>query len=457
MRPRAHSSLAVLLLQSPDGLLFMPSDTATEDGLLKDVYEKRIAEGVSNKFALKEAFKPKDSPWNGGRGLKWEIHTERNNSPMAVAQDSAFPEGDSQGYIEGWITQKKLMARWRVTDEQLTDTESSEGAYRSSRTENMERIIDDISYREEFYMGTDGRGIFALINEASPSANDTLLLDSPGGIAGADFGNRFIKSKMYLGAVNPATGTLRAGITRVISCNDDGTSINASCAALTTWANNDYIVQAANPDVTDTIDTAYEHAPWGLPALIDDGTYRDNYFGVQRSRNSSHKSYVVPAVGPLSFDLLQRSSDVMNQKLDGECSAIWCHHSVRRLYILLTQADRRYAGADLRSPDGGTVAFTQKDLTMGQVKMRALKTAPLGQMYLVDEAGSDFVRYSSEKGKWVAGKGGEILVRAGTGRSARHAWEAWYFKRYQLFARNPGKSARLDGITGQTLVVVRNE
>lgn len=456
MRSLGLGAFTAILMQSPDGLLHS-SDTATEDGLLHDVYEKRIAEGVSNKFALKDTFKLKDSPWAGGRGLKWEIHTERNNSPMAVAQDGAFPEGDNQGYIEGFITQKKIMARWRTTDEQLTDTESSEGAYRSSRTENMERLIDDISYREEFYMGTDGRGIFALINEGAPSANDTLLVDSPGAIAGADFGNRFIKNKVYLAAVNPATGTLRAGITRVQACSDDGTNVTCSMAANTTWADNDFLVQAANPDVTDTPDTAYEHAPWGLPALIDDGTYRDNYFGVQRSRQGSHKSYVVPAVGPLSFDLLQRVSDVVNQKLDGEITAVWCHHSIRRLYILLTQADRRYIGADLKAPDGGTVAFQQKDLTMGQVKIKALKTAPLAQMYLVDEAGADFVRYTSEKGKWVAGKGGEILVRAGTGRGARHAWEAWYFKRYNLFARNPGKCARLDGITGQTLVVVRNE
>jgi len=450
-------AFTAVLMQSPGGLLHMPSDTATEDGLLKDIYEKRIAEGVSNKFPLKDNFKLKPSPWNGGRGLKWDIHVERNNSPMAVAQDGAFPEGDQQGYLEGFITQKKIMARWRTTDEQLTDTESSEGAYRSSRTENMERLIDDIAYREEFYMGTDGRGIFALIADADPDGDNTLELDSPGAIAGANFGNRFIKPKMYLAAVNPATGTLRAGITRVQAANDDGTDVTANMSGLTTWADNDYIVQAANPDVIETTDTAYEHAPWGLPALIDDGTYRDNYFGVQRSRTTSHKSYVVPAVGPLSFDLLQRVSDVVNQKLDGEISAIWCHHSIRRLYILLTQGDRRYTGADLRSPDGGTVAFQQKDLTMGQVKIKALKTAPLAQMYLIDEAGADFVRYSSEDGKWVAGKSGEILVRSGTGRAARHAWEAWYFKRYNLFARNPGKCARLDGITGQTLVVVRNE
>ena len=37
------------------------SDTATEDGLLKNTYEPVIAEGVLNKFSLKETFKPKPS------------------------------------------------------------------------------------------------------------------------------------------------------------------------------------------------------------------------------------------------------------------------------------------------------------------------------------------------------------------------------------------------------------
>jgi len=75
----------------------------------------------------------------------------------------------------------------------------------------------------------------------------------------------------------------------------------------------------------------------------------------------------------------------------------------------------------------------------------------------VDVPGGDFVRYTSEKGKWVSGTSGEILVRDGTGQNARHAWEAWYYRRYNLFCRNPGKCARLDGLTGVTFVVVRGE
>jgi hypothetical protein len=430
------------------------SNTAVEDGLLKTVYEDRIAEGVLNKFPLKDAFKVKDSPWNGGRGLEWSAHIERNQSPMAVGEDSALPVADNQKYVTGFITQRKIAARWRTTDEQLKDTQSREGAYRSTRTENMERLIDDIAYREEFYLGTDGRGVFALLD--SGSSGTTLELDAPGGVTGNDFGNRFIKKGMYLAAINPANGAIRANTPQVTAVNADGSNITVS--ADPSWTENDYIVQAANGSVTDVQDTAYEKAPWGLTALFDDGTYRANYYGVSRTTYPNYASYVSASTRALSFDLLQRVSDIVNQKLGGEISDIWCHHSVRRVYLTLTEADRRYADEPARmNPDGGTKAFKQGDVTMGSVAVKALRTAPFATMFLVDRAGCDCVRYTSDKGSWVAGTSGEILVRDGTGTNAKHAWEAWYVKRYNLFVRNPGKAARLDGLTGQTLVIVRGE
>jgi len=450
------------LTQSPDGLFFAGpgSDTATEDGLLKNTYEDVIAEGVLKKFQLRDAFKQKDSPWEGGRGKEWSAHVERNNSPMAVGSDSAIPVADNEKYIQGWITQKKMMARWRVTNEQLDDSQSKEGAYRSTRTENMERMIDNIAYREEFYLGSDGRGVFGIVD--ATSAGNLVELNSPGNVSSAGvaiasaFGNRFIKKGMTVAAVNPANGQLRPVVVKVTAVNSDGTDFTASAAP--GWTTGDYVVQAANINVTDVMDTAYEKAPWGLEALIDDGTYRNNFYGVDRSLWPNYASYVSANTGALSFDLLQRIADILNQRLDGLCTAIWSHHSVRRVYILLTQADRRYADeSSRRNPDGGTAAFQQDDLTMGSVAYKAIRTLGLRQMFLVDVPGAEFIRYTSEKGKWVSGSSGEILVRDGTGINARHAWEAWYFKRYNLFVRNPGKCARLDALTGMTFVAVRGE
>src|SRR3954468_4907343 len=459
---RRPGNVLVLLTQSPDGLLWAGpgSDAATEDGLLKTTYEDIIAEGVLKKFQLRDAFKQKDSPWDGGRGKEWSAHVERNNSPMAVGSDSAIPVADNQKYITGFITQKKIMARWRVTNEQLDDTQSREGSYRSSRTENMERLIDDIAYREEFYLGSDGRGVFGIVDATSSGA--TLELNSPGNVSSTGvaitsaFGNRFIKRGMALAAIVPSNGQIRANTPKVTAVNSDGTDV--TLAAAPGWTTGDYVVQAANNAVTDPLDTAYDKAPWGLTALIDDGTYRQNFFGVDRALYPNYSAYVSATTGSLSFDLLQRVSDIVNQRMDGEINAIWSHHSVRRVYILLTQADRRYADESSRkNPDGGTAAFQQGDLTMGSVAYKGIRTLPLRTMFLVDTTGGDFVRYTSGKGKWVSGPRGESLVRDGTGTSARHAWQAWYFKRYNLFCRNPGKCARLDGLTGMTFVVVRGE
>lgn len=446
-----------LAWRQPVGLLWDGSDTSVEDGLLRDLYDKVVAEGVLNAFPLKEEFKVKDSPWDGGRGMKWNAHVGRNTSPMATGQDGAFAVADHQKYSEGYITQRKIMARWRVTQEQLDDTQKSEGAYRSSRTENFNRMIDDIAYREEFYLSTDGRAIFARIDDSNPDGDNTLELDAPGGITGDDFGNRFIQPGMYIAAINPADGQMRSGITKVTACNDDGTDVTADMTGLTAWADDDYIVQAAHDTVTDVLDTAFDKAPWGLTALIDDGTYKQNYFGIDRGRFGNYKSYVSASTGALSFDLLQRIADILSQKLGGKVSAVWCHHSIRRLFLLLTQADRRYAdAASRRNPDGGSAAFQQDDITIGSVEIKAIRTLGLAQMFLVDKKGMDAVRYVSEKGKWVE-TGGGILQRDGTGKTARHAFEAWWYCRYQLFIRNPGKCARLDGITGQTFVAVRGE
>ena len=52
---------------------------------------------------------------------------------------------------------------------------------------------------------------------------------------------------------------------------------------------------------------------------------------------------------------------------------------------------------------------------------------------------------------------GSIWQLAGSGSSMRHAFEALWYAWKQRFAENPGFNARWDGVTGQTLVVVRAE
>jgi hypothetical protein len=134
-----------------------------------------------------------------------------------------------------------------------------------------------------------------------------------------------------------------------------------------------------------SLDSSYEHAWWGLMALVDDGTYRNNYFGVDRSTVPAYASYVTASTGALSTDLMQRVSDVLDQKLGGKVDIILCHHSTRRLVIQLTDADRRYSGANLMKPDAGTVAFQQGDIPFGSVPVRAIRDFPLDVMMFLDK------------------------------------------------------------------------
>ncbi len=431
------------------------ADSTTVYGLYKDVFEEGIAEGVNNSNPLKDLFKLEKVDYKGGKGHTFVAHVGRNASPMFVAEDGAFAGAGAQRHIQGTVDIRKMMARIRLTQEAMDDSTSSEAAWRSAKKDEMTRIIDDIAKREEFALSCDGKGVLGLLQGDPGTTAAAVEMDSPGNIAGASFGNRFVQKGMFLGAVNPADGSLRAGVVKVIDVNEDGTDFTPDAAINAAWADNDYIVQVANGSVTDILDTSYEKAFWGLPALIDDGTNRANYFGVQRSLAPSYKSYVVASFGALAIDAMQRTADVLYQKLGGEVNMILMHPSVRREFIKLTETNRRYgpAAGDSKQSDPGSVAFKQGDLTLGEVAIKAIRTLGLNQAYLIDTTRMGAKQYVAEAGRFVDDDG-SILVRDGVGDNARHAFEAWWFSRKQNFVANPAVCARLDGITGQTLVVV---
>lgn len=427
------------------------ADKQALDAIFKDVFEDGIAEGVNQANPLRDVLKTERVPFKGREIVKL-AHTGRNISPMFVGEDSAFADAGKQSYSRLFVDQRKLMSRIRMTWEVMTDSTSNEGAFISARKSEMEYLIDDMARRDEYAMTSDGRGVLALVDE-TPSGT-TLDVDAPGGITNDNFGNRFISPGMWVAAIDPATGNLRTTIHQVASVTTDGTGIVVDSATHTLWANNDYIVQAANSGVTDVSDTSYEHAWWGLMALVDDGTYRANYFGVSRTDVPAYSSYVTASTTALSVDVMQRVSDIIDQKLGGRINLILCHHSTRRLVVQLTDADRRYMGASLMKPDAGTVAFKQGDIPFGDVPVRAIRDFPLDVMMFLDTAKGGLKEYVSEPGKWVD-EDGAVLARVGSGSTGRDAFEGWYRMRKQYFLENPAYCARLDGITGQSLVVVR--
>jgi hypothetical protein len=427
------------------------ADKQALDAIFKEVFEEGVAEGVNNKNPLRDMIKTERVPFRG-REIVRLSHTSRNVSPMFVGEDSAFADAGNQGYSRMFVDQRKLMSRLRLTWEVMQDSTSNEGAFISARKSEMQYLIDDMARRDEYALNSEGRGVLAAMTGAATGA--VVPVKNPGGITNTNFGNRFISKGMWVGAVDPATGQLRTSIRKVVSVSNDGTSFTADAATFTGWATNDYIVQVANSAVTDVLDSSYEHAWWGVMALVDDGTYRASYFGLDRTQVPAYSSYVTASTGALSTDLIQRTSDIVDQKLNGKVSALLAHHSTRRLIIQLTDQDRRYMGASLLRPDPGTTAFKQGDIPFGDVPIRALRDFPLDVLMFLDLQNAGFREYVSEPGKWVD-EDGSVLWRVGTGTAGRDAFEAWYRMRKQYFLEYPAYCARLDGITGQSLVVQR--
>lgn len=431
------------------------ADTQAIDGILRDYYEDRITEGVPQRMKLKELWRYKKLPF-GGRERVWSAHVGRNASPMFVGEESAIADATSQQHIQMRAGQRKLMGRIRLSYEAMADSMRDEASFAEARKNETDGLIKDLARRIEHAMCSDGRGVLAHVNEADPTSNTTLILDNPGGITNSNFGNRFISVGMYVGLVNPATGALRASsVKQVTAVASSGANVTLS-AAPSNGADNDLVVQAANSSVTDVLDTSYEHAFWGLIAHVDDGTYRGNYFGADRTVYTNFASYVKASTGAFSVDLLQQVSDILDQKLDSKVEAMLAHHSTRRLYLNSLQADRRYTNQNLRTPDAGTVAFKQGDITMGEVPIHTIADFPLDMLMLLNKSDTDWVCYESEPGKWVD-EDGRILRIVGSGSSLRDAFEAIYRMRKQFVCHDPGKQARLDGITGQSLIVVRRE
>lgn len=426
------------------------ADKQSLDAIFKEVFEEGIADGVNNKNPLRDLIKTENVPFKG-REIVRLSHTLRNVSPQFVGEDSAFADAGNQGYSRMFVDQRKLMSRLRMTWEVMQDSTSTEGAFISARKSEMQYLIDDMARRDEYALNSDGRGVLATFSSASSAV---VSVANPAGITNANFGNRFISVGMYIAAVDPATGNIRTSVVKVIAVANSGATFTANTSTFTGWTANDYLVQAANSAVTDIQDTSFEHAWWGVMALVDDGTYRASYFGLDRTTIPAYSSYVTASTGALSTDLIQRVSDVVDQKLNGKISNIICHHSTRRLVIQLTDADRRYIGASLDKPDPATAAFKQGDIPFGTVPVRALRDFPLDVMMFLDTANAGFKEYVSEPGKWVD-EDGSVLRIVGTGTAARDAWEAWYRMRKQYFLEYPAYCARLDGISGQSLVVQR--
>lgn len=416
----------------------MPQTISGFDAVLKEIYAKRVIDILNSKVLAWMLFHKETGSWEGRR-VRYPINLGRNEGVMATSESGTLPDAGSQTNVETQIPIRYIHGRIQLSAQVIKHSRSNKGSFVRAMDQEMTGLIRDMKNELNRSMFGWGLGALCLVN-GDPGTGTTITVDAPGGVAGATLGNRFIRPNMNIAFVNPSDGSLRAGGARAVSSvAAGGTTFVIGAAVDTAVADNDYVVRAAKSSTAVIGDTAYNLEPVGLLGLVDDTTYLTTLNNINRSTYPIWQSTVISSVGPLSADVLQRGLDVADQRGEGEIDYFLTHHSVRRAYLTLTEADRHYGGGDLKNPDAGTIAAKMKDVTFGDIKWRVEKFAPFGILFGIDT--SYFTRWVEVEGEW-ADDDGTILMRI----TDVDAYEARYRVWENYSNDRPAACVRWDGI-----------
>lgn len=423
----------------------MPANTATLDALLKEDYGPAIRNQMNDETPELELFQADQSPWQGRERLE-AIHVNRNRGSYFTAEGGNIPTAGRQQIENLRLPMRYHHGAIQVTKQLMLASRSNEGAFARGMRLEMDRLLDDMRVQRRFAIWGDGRAVRCLLN-GDPGTGTTYTVDAPGGFAGSTNGSRFINVGDYIAVIDPVAGALRAsvGTRQVTSVAAAGTTFVVDAAAQGNEADDDFIVKAYGSDASLTIgNTDWMHAPMGLSGIVDNGTYVNLYFGLSRTSFPILNSTVITSVGALSADVIQRAIDVAMQIGNCQINFHLMHPSTVRAYLALAESDRRYMGADLKSPDVGTVAAKNTwntGLNFGGTPLKRGLDAPYGTWFGVDTR--SFVRFVADAGSWVD-EDGAVLRRDVTAVDT-------FLGQYRIYenyaAFRPNQSFRLDGIT----------
>jgi hypothetical protein len=428
----------------------MGQDTTAYNEVLKTVYEKGIIDALNQEQPILNLMNRETEGWTG-KEVKFPVKVKRNFSAAASAEGSIIHDAGQQEYENFVIPVKYNHGRIRLTAAVMKASESSKGAFGRALGTEVDGLVEDLAdYRGRVIWG-DGTGTLALVNEADPDLNNTLIVDAPGGIAGATNGSRFLRVGMYIAFASSA-GALRSTTKgRTITAVDaDGTNVTVDMTGATDVANSDLIVigQTATSGVDNIAKTTYGKEQMGLSGMVDTTTYVSTFHGIDRSTSPGDtlQSTVIGSVGALSADVIQRAIDTVAQRARGKTDCIACEHSVSRAYAIMMANDRRYSGGSLIDPDAGTKLAKSRYLSFGDIPIIPDKYAPYGEMFGLQK--DTFTRWILTEGEW-ADETGDILRFV----TDQDTYEGVY-RIFDNFSCEKGNANwRLTGITANVVVV----
>ena len=423
----------------------MAGETLTNiDKILKDNYQDVVREQVSTFSPLQEYIdKATDVQWEGRAAIEAAIMSLNEGSGVSIGEGGSLPTAGNFDPQNFTIPMRYDYGQIQLTKQAIDSAKTSKGAFKNVFKTSMETMVKNLKREQARKLFGAGKGILGLVN-GDPSTGTTITVDAPGNVAGATGGARYIRKGMIVAFLNPSaltsTDSVRC-VRTVSSVGADGTTFVIDSAADASIADNDYIVRCPTTSITTVGGTSYGIEPMGILGLVDDGTYLDTLMGLSRTTYPQLKSRVQSSVGSLSLDAIQTNFDVSEQLGDDQIDVLVCEHATRRAYLALLEADRRYSGEDLMSPDGGTKAVNRKQwITFGGKPMVTDRNCPYGTLFGISKA--DLRVYVQNEGEWDDTTG--AILKQVSGQDTFYAfyrmWKNYHHSR-------PNNCFRMDGIT----------
>lgn len=418
------------------------------DGILKDVYQNVVTEQIAMFSPIADKFEEVTEFEFDGRMAREAAIMSLNEGVGAVSEGGTLPTPGNFDPQQFYIQMKYIYGTFQMTKQMMESAKTSKGAFKNAMSYSMDSLVRNIKRERARMIWGNGSGVLALTD--GTATDTTLTVDAPGGWTGDDGGARFLRKGMILAEVNPAAvaagdAIVNYGAVTAVASTGANVTITSS-----THTDNRYVVRLSTSAGTTVADTSYGKEPIGLQALIGNATDLATLSGLSRSTYPQLNARVQSSVGALSLDAIQLNFDIADQLGDAEIDTLACHHSVRRAYLALLEADRRYTSGDLKKPDGGTVAAKKRSsksyVTFGDIPIVEDKYAPYGSLFGIDSR--YMKKYTQIKGEW-ANESGAILRQV----SGQDTWNAFYRIFENFHCSRPNTCFRMDGITANAVYV----
>jgi hypothetical protein len=425
----------------------MGLDLTAFDSVLKTVFARQLVDLLNSDVKLYSKFQKADKEtWEGRDHIEYPLRVGRNEGFAFGRPRGPIAEAQSQQYVPFKVPLRYGWGRINLDAAVIKVSKTNRGSFKRALQSEMDGLREDFTDDLNRIMFADGRGVLALVNVAGVGTT-ALTVDSPGGVAGTVNGARFLQVGQKIAILN-AAGTAVTAVRTVSSIANDGNSVTLAAAVSAAQApDNGFIVRAPNLNVTDVADVSFNLEPMGLLGMDDDGTFVNNYFNVNRTTYPIMKSSVLSSVGALNLDVMQQGFDVAAQIGRGSPTEIWCHHSVRRSYLALLVANRRYLSTGgANSHDGGFAGKALSDaVEFSGVPLNVDKDAPYGTMFGMDFDGA--INFENTPGEWVD-EDGAVLSRLHGSDVFEAVWRCFL----NFAHEKPNKCFRLDGINSNIVI-----